>query len=102
MVDLGSKFCSSSIIESFIVLTLLHSSSISGYTNNVVVASSIKIWTQFRGHFGLQTLSIGAPLAANPVFPPSLLDTPSLYGLGWAEKTLETCMLILLFHLFNN
>ena len=47
--------------------------SISGYTNNVIVASSIRIWTQFRR--GLQTLSIGAPLAANPHFPPSLLDS---------------------------
>lgn len=38
--------------------------SISGYTNNVIVASSFKIWTKIRHHFGLQALSTGAPLAA--------------------------------------
>ena len=53
----------------------------------MIVASSIKIWTQFRRYFGLQTLSIGAPLAANPIFPPSLLD--STFSI-WARLGIKT------------
>lgn len=69
---------------------LLHTTlpcSISKYTNNVVVAASIKIWNQFRCHFGIQTLSIGAPLAANPVLPPSLLDNTFCL---WARLGIKT------------
>lgn len=71
---------------------LLHTplpSSIFRYTNNVVVAASIKICNQFRRHFGLQTLSVGAPLAANPVFPPSLLDNTFCLWARLAIKTLR-------------
>lgn len=61
--------------------------SISGYTNNVIVASSIKMWTQFRRNFGLHRLFIGAPIAGNPIFPPSLLDcTLSI----WARLGIKT------------
>ena len=49
-------------------------SSTSPYTKNVIVKKSLKIWVQFRRHFGLQSFSINAPLAANHVFHPSLVD----------------------------
>lgn len=47
----------------------------SPYTKNVIVKTTLRIWRQFRHHFGLQTYSIFAPVAANFVFPPSLMDS---------------------------
>ncbi|KAF3833184.1 hypothetical protein F7725_026849 [Dissostichus mawsoni] len=46
----------------------------SAYTKNVIVKASLKIWNQFRRFFDLQTYSTLAPLTANHVFPPSLVD----------------------------
>lgn len=80
--------------------TLLHTPfpfSISRYTNNIVVASSIKIWNQFRCYFGLQTLSIGAPLATNPVFPPSLLDKTFCQ---WARLGIKTLRDLYVYSIF--
>lgn len=44
------------------------------YTKNVVVRTSLKVWNQFRRCFCLQTYSILAPITANHIFPPSLMD----------------------------
>lgn len=44
------------------------------YTKNTIVKKSLKIWVQFRRHFGLQSYSVNAPLAANHAFHPSLVD----------------------------
>lgn len=46
----------------------------SAYTKNVIVKTSLRIWNQFRRCFGLQTYSISAPITANHIFPPSLVD----------------------------
>ena len=46
----------------------------SAYTKNVIVKASLNIWNQFRRFFDLQTYSTLAPLTANHVFPPSLVD----------------------------
>lgn len=59
------------------LLALAHapiSISPSAYTKNIIVRTSLRIWTQFRRHFGLQTYSVLAPITANPIFPPSLVD----------------------------
>lgn len=70
-----------------ILKALLHAPIVSSttiYTKNVIVASCLKIWVQFRRHFGLQTHSMRAPLEVNHVFPPFLLDnTFFLFGPGW-------------------
>ena len=55
---------------------LLHcpfSLSLSPYTKNILVKSTLRIWKQFRRHFGLQTPSFLAPISANPMFHPSLI-----------------------------
>lgn len=41
---------------------------------NPVLLHSLKIWSQFRKHYGLVSLSIHAPIMANRLFPASLLD----------------------------
>ncbi|KAA0701525.1 LINE-1 reverse transcriptase -like protein [Triplophysa tibetana] len=46
----------------------------SPFCNNILVKSTFKIWKQIRRYFGLQTFSFLAPLPANPVFHPSLID----------------------------
>ena len=46
----------------------------SPFCNNILVKSTFKIWKQFRRYFGLQSFSFLAPLSANPVFLPSLID----------------------------
>jgi len=51
----------------------IHSSTFP-YTKNVIVKTSLRIWVQFKRHFGLQTYSIYAPLAVNHAFPPFLID----------------------------
>lgn len=62
-------------------------SSTSGFTINVIVASCLKTWAQFRRHFGLHTFSVGAPLSANHTFPPSLLDNTFAV---WARLGIKT------------
>ena len=41
---------------------------------NPVVLHSLKIWSQFRKRYGLVSMSTYAPIAANHLFPASLLD----------------------------
>ncbi len=76
---------------------LVHSAlslSLSPYSKNVLVKSTLRIWKQYRCHFGLQTLlSFLAPISANPVFHPSLTDRHSLFGLILALRHLVTCIL---------
>lgn len=48
--------------------------SFSPYSKNAIIKSTLKVWSQFRRHFGLQSFSLLAPIAANPVFPPSVMD----------------------------
>ncbi len=55
------------------------------YTNNPTVLSSLKIWKQFRQHFGLKSPSILAPICGNHSFLPSALD-PAINK--WKEKGL--------------
>ncbi|KAF3837636.1 hypothetical protein F7725_009404 [Dissostichus mawsoni] len=60
-----------------IMLPLAHSpikTPSSAYTKNVIFKASLNIWNQFRRFFDLQTYSTLAPLTANHVFPPSLVD----------------------------
>ena len=56
---------------------LMHSpiqSSIAPYSKNVMDKTSLRIWTQFKHYFGLQSFFTYAPLATNHAFPPSLVD----------------------------
>lgn len=46
----------------------------SSFTKNVCVKLTLKIWNQFRRHFGFQTISFAAPVASNPAFSPSIID----------------------------
>ncbi len=45
------------------------------YSTNIVVKNSLKIWTQFKHYFKLQTLSPLSPIHSNPSFLPSVLDS---------------------------
>ncbi|MBN3304573.1 PAQR2 protein, partial [Amia calva] len=47
---------------------------ISNYSQNPIVRHTLKIWTQFRTHFGLMSLSVLSPIDSNHLFPPSLVD----------------------------
>lgn len=47
----------------------------SQYTNNPVVISSLKIWKQFRQHFGFNSPSVLTPICNNHLFLPSSLDS---------------------------
>lgn len=44
------------------------------FCRNTLVKSTFKIWTQLKCHFGLQTLSLQAPISRNPFFSPSMAD----------------------------
>lgn len=46
----------------------------SQHTNNPVVLSSLKIWKQFRHHFGLKSPSVFLPICNNHLFLPSSID----------------------------
>lgn len=46
----------------------------SQHTNNPVVLSSLKIWKQFRHHFGLKSLSVLIPICKNHLFLPATID----------------------------
>uniref|UniRef100_A0AAR2IMM0 Reverse transcriptase domain-containing protein n=1 Tax=Pygocentrus nattereri TaxID=42514 RepID=A0AAR2IMM0_PYGNA len=52
-------------------------------TNNPVVSGSLKIWTQLRIHFNMRQALSSAPITANALFPPSLID--STFHV-WARK----------------
>lgn len=45
------------------------------FCSNPVVYHSIRIWSQFRRHFKLQTTSVHFPISNNYNFPPSLSDS---------------------------
>lgn len=60
------------------LLALLTSSiptSPSGFTNNQVVSSTLKIWYQFRRQFKFTSASTSAPLLKNHLFKPALTDS---------------------------
>ena len=59
--------------------------SYSQYTNNPVVLSSLKIWSQFRQHFQIKSPSVLMPICKNHLFPPSTMD---LTYSKWKEKGL--------------
>ena len=61
--------------------------SFSPYTKNVIVKSTLRVWTQFKRHFGLQSLSLLAPIVANPAFPPSIVDRAFL---SWSTLGIKT------------
>ena len=44
-------------------------------TNNLIVSSSLQIWSQFRTHFKRRQAMPSLPISANALFPPSLMDT---------------------------
>lgn len=46
---------------------------------NPVINASLRIWRQFRLHFGLQSPSANMPVTANPLFPPSTMDSAFLF-----------------------
>ncbi|KAF3848746.1 hypothetical protein F7725_015243 [Dissostichus mawsoni] len=43
-------------------------------SKSVVVKGCLKIWNQFRRHFGLQITPVSAPVHSNPLFTPSVID----------------------------
>uniref|UniRef100_A0A1A8LYQ6 Reverse transcriptase domain-containing protein n=2 Tax=Nothobranchius pienaari TaxID=704102 RepID=A0A1A8LYQ6_9TELE len=45
------------------------------YTNNPVISNSLKIWTQFRLHFGNRNALLAAPIYGNHLFSPALGGT---------------------------
>lgn len=45
------------------------------HSNNPVVSSSLRIWSQFRMHFGFKQMILSTPIVRNPVFKPALLDS---------------------------
>lgn len=59
----------------------------SQFCANPVVYHSIRIWSQFRRHFKLQTMSVHSPIKNNYNFPPSLTD--STFG-TWASKGINS------------
>lgn len=69
---------------------LLHSPikcSTAPYTGNDIVRGALKIWFQFRRHFGFQSFSLLAPLACNHAFLPSLRDGVFV---TWARKGIKS------------
>ena len=44
------------------------------HTNNPIIGSSLRIWSQFRVHFGHKKLLLSSLILANPFLPPSLID----------------------------
>ena len=77
MAEYGHVFSRTAKQLSASLTALIHtppSFSLSLFCNNILVQSIFKIWKQFQCYFGLQTFSFLAPLSANPVFHPSLID----------------------------
>ena len=61
--------------------------SVSNYTSNPVILSTLKIWAQFRKYFKLNNLVLLGPLCNNHIFLPSKLD--SAFAL-WKEKGIKS------------
>lgn len=62
--------------------------------SNLIVSQSIKIWAQFRRHFGLKNTSIYAPIWRNHNFPPASLDASYQF---WHTKGIQ-----FVFNLFSD
>lgn len=45
------------------------------HSNNPVVTSTLRIWKQFRVHFGFKKAILNMPILRNPFFKPALMDT---------------------------
>lgn len=58
-----------------------------GSTGNMVVRSSLRVWTQFRRCLGLRLPSHLCPIASNDFFPPSMQDAAFL---EWHKKGIRT------------
>lgn len=56
---------------------------VGAHTKNLIVRVSLRIWTQFRKHFGHKRALVSMPLTQNVLFKPSLIDTAFC---TWAEK----------------
>ncbi|KAL2095628.1 hypothetical protein ACEWY4_007776 [Coilia grayii] len=54
-------------------------------TTNPVVSATLQIWSQFRLHFKHKANLPSSPIAANPLFPPSMMDPAFLI---WSERGL--------------
>ncbi len=59
---------------------------LSQFQSNPVVYHSIRIWSQFRRNFKLQTTSVHSPIKNNYNFPPSLSD--ATFGV-WSSKGIK-------------
>lgn len=59
---------------------------LSGFTNNQVVHSTLKIWFQFRRHFKFNAASTLAPILRNHLFRPAFTD--STFSI-WHNKGLK-------------
>ena len=81
---LEAQSCVSSSLPA--LLTSSIPSNLSGFTNNQVVHSTLKIWYQFRKHFKFQSTSTLAPLLNNHLFRPPLTDSTFL---TWHNKGLK-------------
>lgn len=56
-------------------------------SSNVIVNNSLRIWAQFRRHFGFQAASSLSPITSNHMFTPSCTDTT--FNL-WFNKGIKT------------
>ena len=59
----------------------------SKHSPNVIVNNSIRIWAQFRRHFGLQGASTLSPVQSNHMFTPSCIDAAFA---AWSSKGIRT------------
>lgn len=75
-VHLGSVICASSLPTPQ-----------SHFFSNPIVLNSVKIWSQFRRHFNLSTMSVHSPIANNHSFVPSISD---LAFKMWKTKGITT------------
>lgn len=60
---------------------------VGAHTDNPIVKGSLRIWTQFRIHFGHIQALVSMPLSSNFLFKPSLIDTAFL---TWARKGINS------------
>lgn len=58
-------------------------------TNNPIVSSSLRIWSQFRTHFKHRKAMPSLPISANALFPPSLMDTAFKLWFGKGLKRVK-------------
>ena len=65
------KSCKQSSLAAFVYAPL--SSSYTAHTKDLLVKTSLKIWTQIRRHFGWQSISFKSPVYANHYFKPSVM-----------------------------